>query len=121
MKMQFKITVNGRSFAAIMEDTGLVNRIKDLTPFKLGFKRYKGHEYFGRLHEEMDVTGERLTTEVSANDIVFYSGENAITIFFGEALIDPYEVIYLGRFEEDISQYLNEQGEIATVQFEAID
>lgn len=121
MIMQFKITINENSFNADMEDINIVSKIKDLTPFKLGFKRYKGHEYFGRLKNELDVTGEKLTKDVSANDIVFYSGENAITIFFEDVVIDPYEVIYLGRFDEDVSEFLRNQGELASIQFEVID
>lgn len=118
--MQFKITINGDSFVATMEDTNLVSKLVDLTPFKLGFKRYKGREYFGRMKETLDVTGERLTQDVGPNDIVFYSGENAITIFFEDVVIDPYEVIRLGHFDEDISGFLNDQGELISVQFETL-
>lgn len=118
--MQFKITINGTPFIANMDEINLVNEIEDMTPFKIGFKRYKGHEYFAKLKKPLNVTGEKLQKNVSANDIVFYSGENAITFFFKDDVIDPYEVIYLGKFKEDISEFLASQGKILSVQFETI-
>ena len=68
--MQFKIIIDETEFTAEMENTKLVNEIKDLTPLKLGFKRYKDHEYFGRLNKELDITGEKLLNNVNATDIV---------------------------------------------------
>ena len=118
--MKFNIIINGDKFTATMEDNSVVEEIAKLCPFKTGFKRYKGHEYFTKLDKNIDVTGSELTTEVSKNDIAFYSGENSIVFFFENVVIDPYEVIHLGKFDSDISEFLNEQKEIASIEFELI-
>lgn len=118
--MNFNISINGEKFTATMEDNSVVEDIAKLCPFKTGFKRYKGHEYFSKLDEMIDVTGSKLTKDVSENDIVFYSGENSIVLFFEDVVIDPYEVIYLGKFDSDVSEFLNDQEEIASVEFELI-
>ncbi len=120
MGMKFKITINGKEFTATMEDNLVVEQIANLCPFKTGFKRYKGHEYFSKLDTPIDVTGAKLIMETLENEIVFYSGENAITIFFENVVIDPYEIIYLGRFDCDVCEFLNEQNEIASIEFEVI-
>lgn len=118
--MKFNVIVNGEKFTATMEDNSVVEDISKLCPFKTGFKRYKGHEYFTKLDKDIDVTGSELTKNVSKNDIVFYSGENSIVLFFEDVVIDPYQVIYLGKFDSDISEFLNSQDEIASVKFEVI-
>lgn len=118
--MKFNIVINGESFTATMEDNYVVEQIVGLCPLERGFKRYKGHEYFSRLDDVIDVTGSILTSEALKNDIVFYSGENAITIFFEDVVIDPYEVVYLGRFDCDVGEFLIDQGDIVSIEFDVV-
>ncbi len=118
--MKVNIVINGEKFTATMEDNYVVEQIVRLCPFKCGFKRYKGHEYFSRLDDLIDVTGSKLTMEALENEIVFYSGENAITIFFENVVIDPYEVIYLGKFDSDVSKFLSSQEEIVSIEFDLV-
>ena len=55
----------------------------------------------------------------SQNKIYYYQKWNSLVIVYEDANVSPYELSYIGEFEEDVSEYLQEMGRNIFVEVDA--
>lgn len=117
--MKFKITINDNEYHADMVDCELVNQIADMCPFESTYKQHLHHEYFTKLPSTVNDEGCPLTTSSLKNKIYYYQKWNSLVIVYEDANVSPYELSYIGEFEEDVSEYLQEMGRNIFVEVDA--
>ncbi len=108
--MKFKITINDNEYHADMVDCDLVNQIADVCPFEVTFKQHRNQEYFTKLPSQANDDGCPLTTTILKNKLYYYQQWNAFVIVYEDTNVSPYELTYVGEFDEDVSEYLQEAG-----------
>lgn len=108
--MKFKITINDNEYHADMVDCDLVNQIADMCPFEVTFKQHRNQEYFTKLPSQANDDGCPLTTTILKNKLYYYQQWNAFVIVYEDTNVSPYELTYVGEFDEDVSEYLQEAG-----------
>lgn len=116
--MRFKITINDNEYHANMADCDLINQIADVCPFEGTFKQHLRHEYFTKLPIQGDDEGCQLTTTILKNKLYYYQKWGAFVIVYEDANVSPYELTYIGEFEEDVTEFLKEQGRNIFVEIE---
>ena len=108
--MKFKIIINDNEYHVDMDDCDLVNQIANMCPFEGTYKQHRNHGYFTKLPSQANDEGCQLTTSVLKNKLYYYQKWNAFVIVFEDANVSPYELTYLGEFNEDVSDYLSKKG-----------
>ena len=108
--MKFKITINDNEYHADMVDCDLVNQIADMCPFEVTFKQHRNQEYLTKLPSQANDDGCPLTTTILKNKLYYYQQWNAFVIVYEDTNVSPYELTYVGEFDEDVSEYLQEAG-----------
>ena len=107
--MKFKITINDNEYHADMVDCDLVNQIADMCPFEVTFKQHRNQEYFTKLPSQANDDGCPLTTTILKNKLYYYQQWNAFVIVYEDTNVSPYELTYVGEFDEDVSEYLQQE------------
>lgn len=118
--MKFKITINDIEHHAEMIDNELVKQIANMCPFESNFKQHNDVEYFTKLPGQANDDGCQLTTKLYKNRIYYYQNWNAMTIVYEDVDVSPYELVEIGEFEEDVSEFLKSKGRNVLISCEVI-
>lgn len=111
MKRRFCFTIEGQKYYARMQDTLLVEQIAAMCPFERTYTRNTGNEYYTKLPVQARQDGSELISKAYKNQVCFFETWNAMNIIFKDCDIALYKIAYMGEFEEDVSQFLqNEKG-----------
>ena len=113
--MKIKITIEDKVFQAELEKDVCAGSY----PQMLVFQRSQDHEYYGILNSGIDVKGLTSVCEVRRKGIYYFQDWKALSFVYNDADISPYEVAYLGCFEEDIADFLFRQKRKIQVGLEA--
>jgi len=113
MAKRFRFTINGQVYHASMEENPLTEKIATMCPFGKDYSRRGEHEYYTSLPGAANAKGCTACTEGYKNRIYYFEGWNALSLLFDDCRIAPYEIHYLGDFEEDVADVLrNADGNI---------
>lgn len=106
--MRFKITIENQLFHANMIENDITKEIEKHLPLTTIYHRYTEHEYYTRLPFPISDNNCKKETLAHKNEIWYFGGWNAFTILFGDCNTSPFEVVKLGKLEEDIIPILKE-------------
>lgn len=106
MESKFKMTIDGKTYNVKLERNALTKEILNLCPFEDEFQRYGEHEYFVKLKKDVSNIECEKTSKAYKNKLYYFAGWNAFTIVFEDCDISPFEINYIGEFEEDSTPQL---------------
>lgn len=109
MAIKLKLTIKDSLYHAELKESVLARQIASMCPFEADYQRSTECEYYAKLPDNPSVTGDDKTSEVYKNKLYYFAGWNAFSIVFADSNIDPYEIVYLGKFKEDISKQLKNE------------
>jgi hypothetical protein len=110
MTFKLRLIINETVYHAELPDNKLTRQITSLCPFEAGYQRSAECEYFTRLPDIESASGCEKTTIAYKNKLYYFDGWNAFSIVFADCDIAPYEIVYLGDFQEDIAKQLKNEG-----------
>ncbi len=115
-KNSIVINLDGKNYAAELEDNETVRNILKGLPLSLDIQRYAGHEYYAELPFRPEFAAER-TSHIKAGHLYYWDGWNAFVINYEESNIEPYKVVHLGKINnaEEICGYLRKAKDIISV------
>lgn len=89
-----KITVNGETFSATLNDNEAARAFAEMLPLTLDMSDYSGFEKVGSLGQSLPTSNSQTTTQ--SGDIVLYNG-NQIVIFYGS---NSWSYTRLGKIDD---------------------
>jgi hypothetical protein len=98
-----KINLNNYDYEAEFFDTDTTQDLSKMLPMELTLERYAEHEYFSRLPHKLTTQGVTTTSDAYEANIYYFDGWNAFTVVFGDAHIDPFKVVHIGKIKGDVS------------------
>lgn len=110
MTFKLRLTIDETVYHAELPDRTLARQIASMCPFEADYQRSAEGEYFTRLPDEVSISGCEKTTIAYKNKLYYFAGWNAFSIVFADCDIAPYEIVYLGDFQEDIANQLKNEG-----------
>ena len=113
-------TIGGRKYYARMQDTQLAEQVAAMCPFERTYTRSTGNEYYTKLPVQARQDGSELISKAHKNQICFFEAWNAMNIIFKDCDIAPYKIAYLGEFEEDVSQLLQNEKSMLLIRCEDV-
>ena len=116
--MRFKFLIDGKEFHANMVDNDITREVAKHLPFKASYNRYTEHEYYTRLPFPTSDKNCVKETLAHKNEIWYFGGWNAFTILFGDCDTSPFEVVKLGKVEENVIPILKNNKESIEILFE---
>jgi len=102
MSKSIKLTIDGKEYAATLNDNRIVEDVLNMLPLELTLQRYAGHEYYSPLPQKPSIKGVPMTSDAHASGIYYYDGWTAFTVLYGGADITPFKVVHIGDVNEDI-------------------
>lgn len=115
-KNSIVINLDGKNYAAELEDNVTVRDILEGLPLSLDIQRYAGHEYYAELPFRPEFAAER-TSHIKAGHLYYWDGWNAFVINYEEYDITPYKVVHLGKINnaDEICAYLRKANDIISI------
>lgn len=110
MARKIKLTVNETAFQAVLQDNALAENISEMCPFSADFTRSGDHEYYAALPGKPSVISCTATTSGHRNGLYYFEGWNAFSIVFNNCDTAPYQIYYVGDFDEELSALLEKSG-----------
>ena len=104
--MELKITIDNQKFTAKLPETSSVWQLSEYLPISETFQRSGDHEFFCRLDRGINVRGMEETSDIHAGGIYYFDAWKAISFVYKDMSISPYQVVWLGDFEEDVRPVL---------------
>ena len=95
-RIPLQILIDGKTYAAALEDNVTARDIAARLPLELDMKRFGGHEFYAELPFRPEFAAER-TSQVKAGHLYYWDGWNAFVINYIDSDIAPYEVVHLGE------------------------
>lgn len=95
-KISMQILIDGKTYAAALEDNVTARDIAARLPLELDMKRFGGHEFYAELPFRPEFAAER-TSQVKAGHLYYWDGWNAFVVNYIDSDIAPYEVVHLGE------------------------
>lgn len=117
MIMDLRIKLNGHAYSAKLSEK-VLRQLAELCPLTGAFVRSDNHEYYCRLHNNLDVSGMPATKQVHRNGIYFFDAWQALSFVYRDENIAPYQVTYLGEFPEGMSALLETAGNQVNISLE---
>lgn len=106
--MKFKITIENQVFHPNMVENDITKEIEKHLPLTTTYYRYTEHEYYTRLPFSTSDKNCKKETMAYKNEIWYFGGWNAFTILFKDCNTSLFEVVNLGKLEEDIIPLLKD-------------
>ena len=116
--MLLKVTIDGQVFHIQTNNDPLASQLAALCPIEQKFRRSGNHEYYGRLTEALSDTDSVKTTKAYAGELMYFGGWNCLSLLFADADVAPYQLVKLGAFQEEITNFLLEKGSDIKVKIE---
>ncbi len=117
-----KLIINKNEFIVTLNNNKTVKDILEMFPLELELERYANHEYYGVLPKKPSIEGVPMTSNAYAENIYYYDGWNAFTVLYGDAQIDPFKVVHIGKVDnESIIELLKYSENTITAKLKTID
>ena len=113
-----KITVNGKTYDVLTEESTTLRDIESILPLTLQMKCNHDVEYVGELPIR-PVNDGRQISKTETDGIYYYEGWNVLCLNYRANDISPYTVTYLGRAADaSLAEELEKAGDELTVTIE---
>ncbi len=120
MEEKLRFTINGKVYYGILPNTHIVEQIIQMCPFETEFIRSGQHEYYSKLPVKINI-GEKVgTTRALRNKLYFFDEWNALSFVIEDTKTDPWEIVYLGEFKDDVAKYLKNEKNKVHVKIEVV-
>ena len=110
MAEKLRLTIDGNVYYANLRKNPLAQQIAAMCPFELDYTRSGGHEYYAALPEQVSAKGCEATTKGRRNGLYYFEGWNAFSLVFRDCDTAPYQIHFVGDFEESMSAVLEKAG-----------
>jgi hypothetical protein len=94
---QITLTVNGKQFAATLENNATSNAFKEMLPLTLNMKEFNANEKFAELPKSLP-TNQYNPGTIQVGDILLY-GSSTIVVFY-KKFDTPYRYTKIGKIDQ---------------------
>lgn len=117
-QIRIQVTINDKVYHANFIECKLTSSIVSMMPLTLNFTRALDREYYCQLPQKAGPADLKKTCDAHKNSLYYFEAWNAMSMFYNDANTSPDEIHNIGEYEEDISEFLKEQGDKLTIKFE---
>lgn len=104
--MKIRITIDNQVFSAQLPENDAIRQLVAQLPIMETFQRSGDHEFFSRLNRGINVRGLKGTSDIHSSGIYYFDAWKALSFVYRDMNISPYQVVWLGDFEEDVRPVL---------------